>query len=377
MVFRNTFAEHFDGFDSALAPFVTTVAADRFTDQHVRDLLPHQNARMPIEPQILGNSADDFSFLARHLFDMGYPDVNWNLGCPFRPVTKKRRGSGLLPFPEQVDEFLDKTVAAIPGRLSIKLRLGRNTPDEIVKLLPILNRYPLKEITIHPRTARQMYAGRPDLDAFAACLAQTRHPVVYNGDITDLKGFRELSTRFPRIDSWMIGRGALSRPFLPGIIKSGKDDIADKIAPFKAFYTDLFGRYQALLSGPGHLLDRMKGFWKYFAVGFENGAVFEKRIYHTFQLAEIPRYRCALFRGRGAVGGMNFEGIPLSGMPLKIMIENHFVTFKTTNPESPRLTRNCNCSPALALPNWLFISVTDCTGMRLTSLTMSPCCRPA
>ena len=287
VVFRNTFAEHFDGFDSALAPFVTTVAADRLTDRHVRDLLPHQNARMPIEPQILGNSADDFSFLARHLFDMGYPDVNWNLGCPFRPVTKKRRGSGLLPFPGQVDEFLDKTVAAIPGRLSIKLRLGRNTPDEIVKLLPILNRYPLKEITIHPRTARQLYGGRPDLDAFAACLAQCRHPVVYNGDITDLKGFRELSTRFPQIDSWMIGRGALSRPFLPGIIKSGKDDISDKIAPFQAFYTDLFGRYQALLSGPGHLLDRMKGFWKYFAMGFENGAVFEKRIYHTFQM---PRY---------------------------------------------------------------------------------------
>ena len=255
-VFRNTFAEHFGGFDSAMAPFVATVAADRLTDKHVRDLLPHQNTRMPIEPQILGNAAEDFIFLARRLSDMGYPDVNWNLGCPFRPVTKKRRGSGLLPFPEQVDEFLSKTLPAIPGRLSIKMRLGRNSPDEILRLLPLLDRYPLKEITIHPRTARQMYAGLPDLDMFQACLERIRHPVVYNGDITGLEQFRTLAARFPRVDSWMIGRGALSNPFLPAIIKNGRDGVGGKLEKFKAFYEELFARYQERLCGPGHLLNQ-------------------------------------------------------------------------------------------------------------------------
>jgi len=191
-VFRNAFAAHFDGFDGAMAPFVTAVAAGRLAEKHIQDLLPQQNSRMPIEPQILGNSADDFIFLARRLCEMGYPEVNWNLGCPYRPVTKKRRGSGLLPFPEQVDEFLDRTLRALPGRLSIKMRLGRNRPDEIFKLLPIFNRYPLKEITIHPRTARQMYGGVPDLDTFQGCLEQSRHRLVYNGDITDLQGFREM-----------------------------------------------------------------------------------------------------------------------------------------------------------------------------------------
>jgi tRNA-dihydrouridine synthase len=296
VIFRNTFTEHFDGFDSAMAPFVASVAADRLTDKHVRDLLPHQNTRMPIEPQILGNTAEDFIFIARRLFDLGYPDVNWNLGCPFRPVTKKRRGSGLLPFPEQVDEFLTKTLPAIPGRLSIKMRLGRTRPDEILRLLPVLDRYPLKEITIHPRTARQMYAGRPDLDMFQACLEQSRHRLVYNGDITDLNNFQTLATRFPGVDSWMIGRGALSNPFLPAIIASGRDGVGGKVEKFRAFYEALFLRYQERLCGPGHLLNRMKGFWTYFACAFENGQDFAKRIHRTFKLAHYLETVQCFFR---------------------------------------------------------------------------------
>jgi tRNA-dihydrouridine synthase len=287
VVFRNTFAEHFGGFDAAMAPFVTTVAAGRLTEKHLQDLLPQQNTRMPIEPQILGNSADDFIFLARRLFEMGYPQVNWNLGCPFRPVTKKRRGAGLLPFPEQVDEFLDKTLRALPVRLSIKMRLGRNRPDEILKLLPILNRYPLREITIHPRTARQMYGGVPDLDTFQACLEASRHPVVYNGDITDLAGFNALAARFPAVQAWMIGRGALADPFLPAAVKTGRAGVADRLQRIKAFYDDLFACYQERLSGPGHLLDRMKGFWTYLAPAFESGPSLARHIHRTFTL---PRY---------------------------------------------------------------------------------------
>jgi len=286
-VFRNTFAEHFDGFDAALAPFITTVAADRLTEKHVQDILQHHKNRMPIEPQVLANNPDDFVFLARRLFEMGYAEVNWNLGCPFRPVTKKRRGSGLLPFPEQVDEFLDKTLRALPGWLSIKMRLGRNRSDEIFRVLPILDRYPLEAITIHPRTARQMYGGAPDLDAFQACLDQSRHRIIYNGDIVDRRGFLALEDRFPRVAAWMIGRGALSNPFLPAVIKNGEDSVSGRVEKFKSFYEDLFTRYQEKLCGPGHLLDRMKGFWKYFAGAFTNGQTLGKQINHTFKL---PHY---------------------------------------------------------------------------------------
>jgi tRNA-dihydrouridine synthase len=286
-IFRTTFVEHFKGFDSALAPFITTMPAERIHDRHFRDLLPERNLRLRIEPQILGNCAEDFIHVSRRLCDMGYPDVNWNLGCPFRPVTKKRRGAGLLPFPEQVGEFLEKVLPAIPGRLSVKLRLGLNSPLEILKLLPVLNSLPLREVIIHPRTARQMYTGRPDLDSFHLCLGASRHPLVYNGDIGDVHRFEEISARFTNVAGWMIGRGALSNPFLPEAITSGADNACAKVQRFRAFYEDLFGRYHEALSGPGHLLDRMKGFWTYFGVHFQNGAALCKRIHRTYHL---PRY---------------------------------------------------------------------------------------
>lgn len=225
--------------------------------------------------------------MAARLHDLGYTEVNWNLGCPFRPVSKKRRGAGLLPFPEAIDEFLDRTVRALPMSLSIKMRLGRTTPDEIFKLLPVLDRYPLTQIVIHPRTARQMYGGRPDLDTFESCLALSRHRIVYNGDIVHVAGFKELQARFPKVDEWMIGRGALADPFLPAAIQTGADPGPDRVRRFKAFYDDLFDRTGERLSGPGHLLDRMKGYWTYFAAAFMGGEALAKQIHRTFQL---PRY---------------------------------------------------------------------------------------
>ncbi len=286
-VFRRTFAGHFPGFDAAMAPFITAGPVERLRQNQLSELAPRPDDALPVVPQILGNASEDFVYLARRLHDMGHAEVNWNLGCPFRPVAKKRRGSGLLPFPKLVEEFLDKTIPALPGGLSIKMRLGRNQAGEIDQLLPVLERYPIREIIIHPRTGRQMYTGRPDLDRFERCLGMTRHRVVYNGDITDLEGFAALRQRFPQVDCWMIGRGALADPFLPAAIKTGGNGGAAKVEAFKAFYEELFGRYRSHLCGPGHLLGRMKGFWKYFAGAFANAREIERRIHRCHQL---PRY---------------------------------------------------------------------------------------
>jgi len=280
-IYRNTFAGHFDGFDGALAPFIPTVTADRFKPSHFKDVLPENNSTIPIVPQIISNQPDDFINLAVRLYDLGYTSVNWNLGCPFPMVAKKQRGSGLLPYPEKIDTFLDKTVSSIPNRLSIKTRLGRRKINDIFELMPIFNRYPLEEIIIHPRTGKQMYDGETDLDTFEQCLEQSVHRVVYNGDITDLKTFQDVFDRFEDIDGWMIGRGAVTNPFLPAIIKAGQDDITHKVEKFRQFYEELFEQYRQRFSGPGHLLNRMKGFWTYFSKSFQNSRKIVKKVHRT------------------------------------------------------------------------------------------------
>lgn len=288
-IFRNSYCRHFDGFDGAIAPFFPTMAGNQIKARHIKDVLPENNGHLPVIPQIMGNNSEDFIGLARHLHDLGYETINWNLGCPFPMVAKKMRGSGLLPHPEMIDAFLDKTLSEIPNRLSIKVRLGRYKVDEINTLMPILNRYPLDEIIIHPRTAKQMYTGEPDLDAFEKCLELCGHRVVYNGDINSRRAFIRLADRFKSIDRWMIGRWAIADPFLPGSIKSGVNGCHNKLEKFRDFYNDLFSEYQRILSGPGHLLGRMKGFWNYFSLSFKDGRKIVKKIHHAHKLDSYRR----------------------------------------------------------------------------------------
>ncbi len=289
--------------DLAVAPFITTHGGQRIKTTHVRDLLPANNRRHPVIPQILSKNPDDFVHLANHLFDLDYASVNLNLGCPFPQVANKGRGSGMLPFPERVDGFLAAAIPRLAGRLSIKTRLGRYHRDEIQALIPVFNRYPLQEIIIHPRTGVQMYTGTPDREAFGDCLRALAHPVIYNGDITQPGDLTCLQARFPTVAGWMIGRGVLVNPFLPVILKTGGDVVEDKAARFLRFHDDLLESYARRLHGPGHLLNRMKGFWKYFADGFENSLRGRKRIHKARTLEQYREAVHAFFNsGRAWIG---------------------------------------------------------------------------
>lgn len=269
VTYRNVFSDHFSGLDEAVAPFISTMGQKRLKPSRIKDVLPAKNKKLPIVPQILGNIPDDFVYLAEHLFDMGHKRVNWNLGCPHSKIAKKKRGSGLLPHPEFIDSFLEQIIPKLPNTLSVKVRLGRKSKDEILKLLPVFNKYPLEEIIVHPRTGIQMYEGTSDHDAFGRAVKNTKHKLVYNGDITDIESFRTVSQKFPDIERFMIGRGILANPFLAEQIK-GIYNTGDHLKRLKSFNDDLFENYKTIFSGPAHLTGRMKGFWSYLGPSFKN-----------------------------------------------------------------------------------------------------------
>ena len=283
--YRNAAAECFSGFDAAMAPFVVTVRGRKYPNAHLKDLLPANNRGWPLVPQILSNHPKGFIKLAGRLHDIGYHTVNWNLGCPFPRVAKKNRGSGLLPDPERIDGFLDEVVPAIPNRLSIKTRIGRFDAEEMESLIPVFNRYPLAELIIHPRTGVQMYGGQPDRAVFASCLELSENPVAYNGDIYTAAHYRKLAERFAAVSRWMLGRGALADPFLPGAIKGMVVPDAEKLDIIRRFHDRLFEAYSEILSGPSHLGDKMKGFWLYLSRSFEDGRKILKKIQKTKKTA--------------------------------------------------------------------------------------------
>lgn len=287
-LYRNLYSQHFKGLDAAICPFITTLSAKQINRSHIKDILPENNHGMPLVPQIIGNDPAGFIQLAIRCHDLGYDTVNWNLGCPFPMVAKKRRGSGMLPYPEMVKAFLEEALPRIPTRVSIKARIGREKKEEIYALLPIFNAYPLEEIILHPRTGVQMYTGEVDLDTFGQCLPLLKIPVVYNGDIFDRDSFLTLQERFKTVSRWLLGRGVLANPFLPESLRSGGEKIPHPVERFKKFHDDLLEAYRMELSGPSHLVDKLKGYWLYFSRSFENGeALFKKmKKVHTVEKYE-------------------------------------------------------------------------------------------
>ncbi len=283
MHYRQAFVRHFGGLDVEMAPFIPTVSSEKINPKLLRDVLPENNSGLPLIPQLIGNQADDFVQMAAALQDLGYTEVNWNMGCPHKPIRKKRRGSGLLPFPDTVDMLLDQVCERSPIRTSVKVRLGVADKSELMKLIPVLNKYPLSEVIIHPRTAEQMYDGTVDLDAFEEAYKLLERPVCYNGDITNLTFYQNVQKRFPQIHRFMLGRGLLANPFLCEEIKSGKavaetHHSADPIQRIADFHADLVARYEAVLHGDHPVLGKMKEFWTYQTTHLSNGRKMFKKL---------------------------------------------------------------------------------------------------
>lgn len=277
-LFRNAYPRHFGGFDAAIAPFLNPQSGHSSKTGMFRDLLPENNQRLPVIPQLLNNTAAGFLALAERLEDLGYDQLNWNLGCPAPMVANKGRGSGLLPRPDAILDLLDTILPKLRSRLSIKMRLGLHHREEAFALLPRLDPYPLSEIIIHPRLGKQMYSGIPDLDGFAGCLQLTRHQLVYNGDITSLAVFAALRARFPSIRRWMIGRGVLANPFLAEEICGITAPGPERIKRLRLYHDELYAAYHAHLQGPSHLLGRMKQLWLYLIASFPDDDKLIKKI---------------------------------------------------------------------------------------------------
>lgn len=283
-IFRTVYATHFSGFDCAVAPFVSSVKGKIVKMSHIKDLFPENNGKLPVIPQIIGKNTEEFIVLAMRLFEMGYKTVNWNLGCPFPQVARKKRGSGLLPYPDVIEAFLDHVLQRIPNILTIKMRLGLTDSSDILKVLPVLNKFPLAEIIIHPRTASQMYSGPVDLESFERCLDLSVHPVVYNGDINGTTTFYALAKRFEHVHAWMIGRHAIVDPFFAETIRDSAMDPGASLERIQKFHEDLLEYYEKIIANSGNILNKMKGVWFYLAHSLTNSGSILKKIQKTKRL---------------------------------------------------------------------------------------------
>ena len=277
--FRNAFHKYFGGIDTFYSPYIKLNGKLVVKGSYERDILPENNTTLEVIPQIITNDAEEFLFVANYVQQLGYKELNWNLGCPYPMVAKCGMGSGLISNTSQIEHILKRVHNETDIIVSMKMRMGYENPSEILDVFPILEQYPIKNIAIHARIGKQLYKGGVDLDAFQKCLEYSNQKIYYNGDITSVTKFKELQERFPQIDHWMIGRGLIADPFLPSMIKNNTTEYPkNRLELFEAFHDEIYQEYDAYLSGPTPIRMKMLGFWEYFSASFSNPQKTYKKI---------------------------------------------------------------------------------------------------
>jgi len=277
--FRNAFQQFFSGIDYFYAPYIRFNGKLIIKPVYERDLKLKNNASLIVIPQVMTCSAEEFIFAAKYVLNLGYKELNWNLGCPYPMVTNKGMGSGLIKNPEKIDRILDEVHRKTDIVVSMKMRMGYADSKEILDVFPILEKYPIKNIGIHARIGAQLYKGGVDLDGFQRCIDYCSQKLYYNGDITTVARFEEMANRFPSIDHWMLGRGLIADPFLPEMIKTKTHLYPEnKIEIFSKYIDTLFSAAEKKLTGEKAVIRKMLSYWEYLATLFLNPTKVVKKI---------------------------------------------------------------------------------------------------
>ncbi|MGL6201290.1 MAG: tRNA dihydrouridine synthase [Lachnospiraceae bacterium] len=274
-IYRNAYHAYFYPMDKYFTPFLSPNQNKTLKTRDMQDALPENNSSGYIVPQILTSHAEDFIEMARRLEQLGYGEVNLNLGCPSPTVVTKGKGAGFLARPEELDRFLDRIFQGLEMKISVKTRLGKENPEEFRKLLDIYNRYPLEELIVHPRMLTDYYNNKPNYDMFEVALRESENPLCYNGDIFTAADFETLKLRFPENDTIMLGRGILRNPMLPEELTGVKQQ--DKIR-LRKFHDAIYHKYNEILPGGHTVLFKMKEIWFHMIDLFEDASVYGKKI---------------------------------------------------------------------------------------------------
>ena len=263
-IYRNAHRAVFGGMDKYFTPFITPNHNRSLTSREMRDVQPEHNAP-DVVPQIMANDAAAFIWAADKLAQLGYDEVNLNLGCPSRTVVTKGRGAGFLGRPTALDEFLAQVFDCVRIRVSIKARIGLSDCAELPGLMNIFNRYPICELTLHARVQSAYYKGVPDLYSYERAARMANMPLAYNGDVFSPADAADIEKRFPSTVAIMMGRGVLANPALGREIRGGAPASADEL---RTFHDMLIHGYIEDMNDKTNAILRMKELWSYMGAMF-------------------------------------------------------------------------------------------------------------
>jgi tRNA-dihydrouridine synthase B len=177
----------------------------------------------PLAIQIFGSDPAVMAEAARMVAAAGADLVDINFGCPVRKVTKTGAGATLLDDPEHAARIVAAVAGAVDIPVSVKMRRGlENGSRQCLEVGPRLVEAGAQTLTLHPRSAKQMYTGVADHSLTAELVSLVDVPVIASGDITSrAKAQAVLATT--GASAVMIGRAAQGNPWALKEILEGDD----------------------------------------------------------------------------------------------------------------------------------------------------------
>jgi len=287
-IYRRLHHTYFGGVDRYYTPFFSPTIHRALTPREKRELPPADAAGFSVVPQLLTKNAEDFLWMATVCRDLGYDEVNLNAGCPSGTVTAKGKGAGLLRDTASLNRFLDSIFTRTPLPVSIKTRIGFDTPEEFADILAIYNQYPVKELTVHPRVRKAFYNGPVDMDCFRYALQNSNAPLCYNGSLRTRAQLTSFADTYPQIDAVMLGRGLIADPgiFCPQ---------GTTVQVLEQFHNALLEEYTRAFGGSRNAMFRMKENWRFWLCKFDDWEKLGKQLRKATDINEYKSITKEIF----------------------------------------------------------------------------------
>lgn len=282
--FRRVHAQFFPEADRYYLPFVTPTQEPKFTERQLKEVAPEVNQAIHAVPQLLTRRAEDFIWAAKTLSDMGYDEVNLNLGCPAGTVVAKGKGAGFLRDPAELERFLNRIFNAnLPIAISVKTRLGWNSESEFDLLSDVFSHFPIHTLIIHPRLRQDFYKGQVRRNVLESYRCALQCPLGYNGDILTVEDIKRESTQ--GFSQLMVGRGLIANPAL---FRKARGGAAISRKEFDDYTQAIFDSYCDAFGNVKNALMRMKEYW-FFWHNLFNGA--EKAVKSIYKAKSLEDYQ--------------------------------------------------------------------------------------
>lgn len=286
--YRNTHKEMFGECDAYYAPFINPSENEKISMKNLRDIMPEKNGGTSIRVQVLTNNAVSFLKFEDKVRELGYDEININLGCPSGTVVHKGRGAGFLADVDALDRFLDEIFSKSKSKISVKTRSGLLSGDEMDGLMQVYNKYPMSHLIVHPRARKDFYNGTPSKAVFERAYEVSSNKICYNGDILSVEDYNAICGEFPNLDGVMIGRGAIANPAIFREIKGGRRLTTAELIEFSE---RLIEKYLVVLGSETYTLQKLKEIWMYVMWNFPE----EKKLLKAVKKANgLSDFRAAI-----------------------------------------------------------------------------------